>query len=407
MDFESPAKIFVACHKGLSPWLMQELHELGYAGSPAGEHGVELRGTLGDCIRLNLNLRCASHVLYSLGSFRCAGPDQLYREVSQIRWESILPSAGHFSVTSFVQHPTIRSSMFANLRVKDAIVDRMRRTVRARPDCGPELIGAVVHLFWNGPRAEIFLDTSGPTIAKHGYRKYPGAAPMMESLAAGTLLATRWDRHAPLANPMCGSGTIAIEAALLATDRRPGLFRQDYAFRHLLGNWEERYRRELESILKRVQSPVGLRIIATDHDSRAVQIAAENAAAAEVASLIDFSVCDFRETPLPDSGSMVVYFNPEYGERLGESEALQSIYSAIGDFLKQRCRSGWGYVFTGNLELAKRIGLRTSRRLEFHTANLDCRLLEFELYAGSRRQRAATDNTADHRVSHDEAPGEL
>ncbi len=401
MDFESSAKIFVACHKGLTPWLTRELHELGYSGAPAGRHGVELRGTLGDCIRLNLNLRCASQVLYSLASFRCIGPDQLYREVSRIRWESILPCEGYFSVTSFVQHPTIRSSIFANLRVKDAIVDRMRRTVRARPDCGSELIGAVVHLFWNGPRAEIFLDTSGPTIAKHGYRKHPGAAPMMESLAAGTLLATRWDRYTPLVNPMCGSGTIAIEAALLATDRRPGLFRKNYAFQHLLGNWEERYRREFESIRQKVQPQVCPRIIATDHDLRAVQIATENAAAAEIASLIEFSVCDFRETPLPSSGSVTVYFNPEYGERLGQGEALQSTYSAIGDFLKQRCRSGWGYVFTGNLELAKRIGLRTSRRLEFHTANLQCRLLEFELYAGSRRQPTDRDNL-DNRVFHNE-----
>ncbi|MBX3417451.1 MAG: hypothetical protein KF851_07620 [Pirellulaceae bacterium] len=389
MDFETEAKIFVTCHQGLAPWLEGEVTELGYSVRHSTPSGVALRGSLGDCIRLNLNLRCASQVLFSLGEFRCTGPDQLYRSARAIPWETILPTNGYFSVTSSVIHPTIRSTMFANVRVKDAVVDRLRKNDGSRPDCGAELSGAVVHLYWRGSSAELFLDTSGPTLAKHGYRKHPGAAPMMESLAAGTLLATRWDRRVPFINPMCGSGTLAIEAALLASNRRPGLIRHKFAFQHLIGDWKQHYTREMELLQNQLITSSLPRIIASDINPAGVEIARENAAAAGVADMIEFSVCDFRETPMPTGEPLVVFLNPEYGERLGDADELAATYTAIGDFFKRNCQNGWGYVFTGNKDLAKKIGLRTKRRLEFHTASLECRLLEFELYSGSRKNTVA------------------
>lgn len=382
--FTNPSRIIVTCNRGLAPGVQQELTELGFTPTGAFNTGVELIGTMSDCIRLNLTLRCASQVMYSLRKFRCDDPDELYRVITSIPWESLIASGGYFTVNSNVVHPTIRSGMFANVKVKDAIVDRMRKATGERPDSGPELRGTVVYLFWRNEDAEIFIDTSGETLAKHGYRKIPGKAPMVEALAAGTILASKWDRQVPFVNPMCGSGTIAIEAALIATHRFPGLLRSRYAFMHVLGFDRNMYRLERERLDQLKTLVNGLRIIATDVSPEAIQFARTNAEAADVADLIDFSVCDFRETEIPPDGG-VLMFNPEYGERLGEEAELIETYSQIGDFMKKKCGGYWGYVFTGNRELGKKIGLKPKRRIEFATAQLDCRLLEFELYAGTRR----------------------
>ncbi len=384
-------RIIVTCNRGLAPAIERELTELGFSSDRSFNTGVELRGSLSDCVQLNLNLRCASQIMYSLLEFRCDDPEDLYEAVASIDWENLLEPTSYFSVHCNVSHPTIRSSMFPNVRVKDAIVDRMRQRTGQRPDSGAELSGAVVYLFWRGNTAEIFLDTSGETLAKHGYRLQPGKAPMVEALAAGTILSSQWDRQTAFVNPMCGSGTLAIEAALMATNRAPGLFRSEYAFLHIKGFRQELLADELERLQTSVRPSGCPRIIATDISEEAVRIARSNALQAGVAQHIDFSVCDFADTPLPAEPG-VVFFNPEYGERLGDATELESTYSRIGDFMKQRCGGYWGYVFTGNLDLAKKIGLKTKRRLEFATAQLDCRLLEYELYAGSRHGKMTMRN---------------
>ena len=302
-----------------------------------------------------------------------------------MEWETILKSDGYFSITSTVDHPTINNSLFANVKLKDAIVDRFRGKYNRRPDSGPNLGQAVIHLFWKNETAEIFIDTSGETLAKHGYRKIPGKAPMLEALAAGTLLSTNWNRLSPFVNPMCGSGTVAIEAALLATNRRPGLFRTNYSFQHIVGFEEDFYEKEKRKLIDQVCVLPSLKIIATDISPDAFNMSKINAGAAGVDKLIQFAVCDFRETPIPEGANGVVYFNPEYGERLGEETELQNIYAAIGDFMKTKCKGYTGYVFTGNLDLAKKIGLKARRRTEFYTSKIDCRLLEYELYQGSKR----------------------
>lgn len=207
---------------------------------------------------------------------------------------------------------------------------------------------------------------------------------MLEALASATIYATVWDRKSPFVNPMCGSGTLAIEAAMIATHRSPGLFRTNYAFMHLKGYDEEVYRDEDAKLEAQIVEVPGLRIIATDISTRAVENARRNAVAAGVAHLIEFGVCDFAKTQIPQAVPGVFYVNPEYGERLGELAELEETYARIGDFMKQHCGGYHGYVFTGNLDLAKKIGLKAKRRIEFYTAKIDCRLLEYELYAGSR-----------------------
>lgn len=383
--FSQKERIIITCNNRLSPYLQQELRDLGYNIVRAFPTGVELKGTVTDCIPLNLQLRSASQVLYSLKSFQAEHPDDVYNVVKEIAWEDMLTKDGYFSVTSNVQHPSVNNSLFTNLRVKDAIVDRMRDKTGIRPATGSSSQALVIHLFWKDENAEVFIDTAGESIAKHGYRKIPGQAPMLEALASSTVMATRWDRVSPFVNPMCGSGTIAIEAALIATNRYPGLYRSNYSFMHMAGYTDKLYTDCLDEVKNKIRKVPDLHIIASDMSGRAIENAALNAEAAGVRDLIRFEICDFADTPLPETETGIIFFNPEYGERLGEVEELSETYSRMGDFLKQKCRGYTGYIFTGNLDLAKKIRLNPKRRIEFYNAKIDCRLLEYELYAGTRR----------------------
>jgi len=384
-SFNQPSHIIVTCSKRITPFLQLEIEELGFKIRKSFTTGIELIGTLNDCIRLNLNLRCASQVFYSLKSFYCNNPDELYLAVSQIQWESIISKDGYFSVTSNVNNSTITNSLFANVKVKDAIADRFRNKLNERPDSGPEIDKTVIHLFWKEDKAEIFIDTSGETLSKHGYRKIPGKAPMMESLAAAAILATKWDRKSPFVNPMCGSSTLAIEAAMLATNRHPGLCRDNYGFMHILGFDNAFWEQEKQKLSDQFKTIPDFKIIATDISDDAINISRINAGAAGVIDLIDFKICPFEETFVPENGNGIIFFNPEYGERLGDEIELEKTYEAIGDFMKKKCKGYTGYVFTGNFNLAKKIGLKAKRKIEFYNGKIDCRLLEYELYQGTKR----------------------
>lgn len=381
--FNTPGKVIVTCNRRLSPYLEQEVRQLGFTPVRVFNTGLELKCTVNECIRLNLHLRIASQVLYEIHSFRATDAQELYRELVKIPWEEIIPFDGYFSVTSNVHNETITTPLFANVKVKDAIVDRIKEVKGVRPNSGPDLTKAVIHLHWIDDRAEIFIDTSGETLAKHGYRKHPGKAPMLEALATATILATSWDGKSPFVNPMCGSGTLAIEAALFAQKRMPGLQRMNYSFMHFMGYDEEVFFEERRLLKDTTQKDILPEIVASDISEQAIEISRANAKTAGVEHLIRFEVCDFAETPVPSQPG-VIMFNPEYGERLGTHGRLEVTYQRIGDFMKKECAGYRGYVFTGNPDLAKKIGLRASRRFEFFNGKLDCRLLQYELYSGSK-----------------------
>jgi putative N6-adenine-specific DNA methylase len=384
--FNTNSRIIVTCNKRLSPYLAVEIEELGFKIIRSFSTGIELEGTVNDCIALNLNLRCASQVLYSLASFEAPTPTHLYNELVQIAWEEYIDISGYFSVTSVVNNEHITTPLFANVKVKDAIVDRIKDKKGLRPNSGPEYNKTVVNLYWQEDKAEIFLDTSGETLSKHGYRKIPGKAPMLEALATSTIMATKWDRKSPFINPMCGSGTLAIEAALLATDKYPGLFRMNYGFMHIIGYDEQVFFVERRKLKDKSKKDISFKIVASDISEDAVDVSKRNAKTAGVDHLIEFHVCDFAETPVPEGEAGVVFFNPEYGERLGVHSKLEATYKRMGDFMKQSCKGYSGYIFTGNPDLAKKIGLKASRRMEFYNGKLDCRLLEYDLYDGSKRE---------------------
>ena len=379
-------KILITCAQRISPILAEEVKALGYKVTAVERMSVETEGTLQDTMRLNMQLRTGNRVLFLIKEFTANHPDKLYNAVKSIAWEKWIDPSGYISVSSFAQNDYITDTRFPNLKTKDAIVDRIYERKGKRPDSGPDRSGTVVFLHWKLDVCQIYFDTSGETISKHGYRKIPLKAPMIESLAAATILTSNWKTDQYFINPMCGSGTLAIEAALMATNTPPGLFKDNFGFMHLLSYkekaWQE-VKKEAEDQRKTI--PEG-KIIATDISKEAIGAARKNAQIAGVEHLITFQVCDFRDTPIPE-GSGVVFLNPEYGERLGEEKSLEEVYQQIGDFFKQKCKGYTGYIFTGNLNLAKKIGLKAKRRVEFFNSKIDSRLLEYELYQGSRKEQ--------------------
>ncbi len=374
-------KILITCPKKLSPWLAAEVRSLGFTDLREGDAFVETTGDFADAMRLNLHVRTGHRVLYRIASFAAKNPDDLYQRVRGIPWEKILYEHGehaYLCVTSTVDTPSIRDSRFVNQRAKDAIVDRIGERRGKRPDSGAKRDRAVVYIYWRGYDVEVYLDTSGEPLSRRGYRRIPLEAPMQETLAAAVVLATGWDGKACFVNPMCGSGTLAIEAALYASRTAPGLLRKNFGFYHLRG-FDAAAWRKLKLNARAAEHKSTARIIATDISPDAIAAARQNAKMAGVEGMIEFYLCPFADTPIPEQAGVIVV-NPPYGERTGDVDELGNLYKEIGDFFKQRGKGHTGFIFTGNLQLAKRIGLRTSRRIPFYNGSIECRLLEYPLY---------------------------
>ena len=379
---DPPRRLRATCAPGLSPWLEQELRSLGHEPLGTDHTGVEVRATMAEGMRLALRLRTAFHLLQRFADLDARTADQMYEQAVRLPWERVLAPDGYVSVASSVRNETIRNSMFANVRLKDAIVDRIAEVAGRRPDSGPKDDRAVVHLFWNGDRCRVSLDLAGRKLSDRGYRKIPHLAPMRETIAAAILMEAEYDGSRPLVVPMCGSGTIAIEAALCAAGRAPGLLRNNFGLQHLLTFDEGSWKSERNAARKLRNRSEIAPIIASDVDPEAVEAARRNAVTAGVDHLIRFETCDFALTPMPGERGTVI-LHGEYGERMGDPVGLRETYRRIGDFLKQGCEGWRGFVFTSK-DLAGTIGLRPARRTPFENGGIDCRLLEFELYGGSR-----------------------
>lgn len=421
------SKILVTCPKGVVPYLKKEIEALNFPVLLEGDTIIQTEGTLQDTMILNLHLRSAQRVLYQLETFVVNTPEVLYKKINAITWETLLYDSGrnaYICVTSIADNPLIKDSRFVNVKVKDAIVDRIRDKCGIRPDSGPDKDKAVVHVYWKNNQANVYLDTSGERLSLRGYRKIPLQAPLQETLAAAMIMATGWKGESHFINPMCGSGTLAIEAAFMALNRAPGLLRNNYGFMFIKDfpqdYWQELRKKARENTLKKLPA----RIIATDIDKEAVVAARQNAKTAGVDHLIEFDICPFERTTVP-KGSGIIVVNPPYGERLSavsekfpsksfrheretimegrkiiirkssdkhqdigrmkekEIRKLAATYQGIGDFFKRTGGGYNGYIFTGNLDLIKKVGLRTKQRIILYNGEIECRLLEYELYAGS------------------------
>lgn len=384
--FTEQRTILISTSPHITTYVKQELTAMGYEVTNEGFTTVETTGSFDDCIRLNLQLRTGNHVYFLVEKFTAATMEELYQKTTAIEWEKILPVDGYFSVHNVTDHVEAANTMFLNLRVKDAIADRFMKVLEKRPDSGSEKERAVVFIFWKDNEAYLYIDTTGEPLTKHGYRKISMKAPLQESLAAAMIMATKWDTKSSFVNPMCGSGTLAIEAALLACKKPPGLIRGNFGFMHVKGYVQGVYESCHKITEAQVLNTIDCKIIASDNSLDALNAARSNAASAGVEHLIQFIKSDFENTPMPEEYG-VVMFNPPYGERLGASEQLEITYASIGDFFKKNCKGYWGYVFTANPDLAKKIGLKTKRKIDFYNGQLKCKLLEFELYEGTKKRK--------------------
>lgn len=373
------SRILVTCAKGITPFLKDELLALGFPVLSETVAGVATEGTVEDTFRLNLLLRTGHRVLFLIKEFAAQDADALYRGVSVIPWENYISEDEYLCVTSSVDNPTIKDTRYANVKCKDAIVDHIREKRGRRPDSGPKQDGVVVNLYWKNDICSVYLDTSGEPLSRRGYRKIPMTAPMQETLAAAVIKATGWSGEGNFVNPMCGSGTLAIEAALAGLNRASGLLRDNFGFMHLKGFNETLWNDLRVKTKKQAKKSLSCRIIATDIRKEAVEAARKNAATAGMEHLIEFGVCDFSGTAIPDGGGIVI-LNPEYGERMGRIKELEGVYKGIGDFFKQKCQGYTGYLFTGNPNLAKKVGLKAKRRVPFFNGAIECRLLEYDIY---------------------------
>ncbi|MBQ9474903.1 MAG: hypothetical protein IJU69_01415 [Bacteroidales bacterium] len=389
--------IIISCAKELSRWTDVEVRDLGYSPIEVTENTVVVRGDMRDVMKLNLRLRTAHRVLVPLLRAECRNIRDLYELARSIDWENLLEADGYFSVSSIVHNYTIRDTRLPSLYTKDAIADRMREMCQRRPDSGGENIGAAVFVYWERNEVIIYLDTSGEPLSKRGYRKIPGSAPMQETLAAACIMAMHWDAKSPFLSPMCGSGTPAIEAAMIAMNKAPGSLKGHFAFqsikgynriipgesapvvapRQTAGASPEQIWKEIVLAAKEEENTDNLpRIIATDISPEAVENAHSNAIAAGVAPYIEFKACDFGESPVPE-GKGCVFFNPEYGIRLGTTEELTPVYQRIGTFLHEKCGGWTGGVITGNPDLARCVDLYYKTRVPFFNGPIDCRLFVY------------------------------
>ena len=393
--------IIISCAKELSRWTEIEVIDMGYHPIEVTENTVVVRGSMRDVMKLNLRLRTAHRVLVPLLRTTCFNIKDLYEAARSIDWENLIEADGYFSVSSIVHNFTIRDTRIPSLYTKDAIADRMREKCQRRPDSGGENNGAAVFVYWERDEVIIYLDTSGEPLSKRGYRKIPGSAPMQETLAAACIMALRWDGKTPFVSPMCGSGTPAIEAAMIAMNRAPGSLKGHFAFqsvkgyrsiipgesapkiapRQHVGASPEQIWKELVMEAVAAEKKEGLpSIVATDISPEAVDNAHTNAIAAGVSQYITFKACDFGDTPVPESDASprgVVFFNPEYGIRLGTFEELAPVYERIGSFMNEKCGGYTGGLITGNPDLARLVNLYYKTRVPFFNGPIDCRLFVY------------------------------
>lgn len=378
--------LFATCALGLEAVLAGELAELGAADVEVRRAGVGFDASLEVAYRACLWSRVANRILLPLATFAAPTPEALYAGVRDIRWAAHVGRGRTLAVDAAVSRSQITHSHYAALKTKDAIVDQLRDERGTRPDVDVERPDVRVNLHLLGDRATVSIDLSGESQHRRGYRTAGAAAPLKETLAAGILLLADWPRRArdgaPLLDPLCGSGTLPLEAALLAADIAPGLRRAYFGCIGWRGHdaalWA-RLRAEAEA---RAQAATRLPPIhGYDADARAVRAAHDNLTRAGLAGRVHFERRALADcAPIGDRPGLLVT-NPPYGERLGNAETLAPLYAQLGDLLRRRFPGWTGYVLTGNAALAKHIGLRPARRIPLWNGPIECRLLELPISA--------------------------
>ncbi len=370
---------FATCGRGIEPILADELRALGAENVEEGRGGVAFGGDLSLLYRANLWLRTAVRVLKPIHEAVVMSPDELYDSVRSLDWSQYLTPEHTLAVDCNVRDSKITHSKYAALRVKDAICDQFLERCGRRPSVDVEqpMLGLNLHVYRN--RAVLSLDSSGDSLHKRGYRPIQTRAPLNEALAAALVLMTGWHGERPFADPLCGGGTLAIEAAWIALKRPPGLTRKRFGFQGWMdfdiALWTELRDEARRGIVRALPAT----IYAADARGDAVSFAIDNARAAGIGHVLRIDKRELRDFQPPAGDGGVLLCNPPYGERIGEEKNLFGLYRLLGEVFAQRCRGWTAYVFTGNPRLAASIGLKPEVEIPLYNGKIPCRLLRFVL----------------------------
>ncbi|HSD00005.1 MAG TPA: THUMP domain-containing protein [Casimicrobiaceae bacterium] len=377
-------RYFAPCPRGLERALATELAQIGAIDIAPAEGGVAFAGDLALALHANLESRIASRILWRVGQGTYRNAQDLYALVYTIDWSRHFEPRRTLRVDVAATRSPLESVEFATLRTKDAVCDRMRADHGVRPSIDKRAPDVRVHLHLTERDATVYLDTSGEPLFKRGYRRDADEAPLRENLAAGLLALSQWTPGRPLLDPMCGSGTIVTEAALVAADRAPGLART-FAFQKL--GWYDgpTWQRIRQKARDRIRTaPATPTITASDISDASIAKTRAHLRAADVEAFVHTERAEVLARPAP-APTGVLLANPPYGVRLAQANELAAFYPRLGDALKRNFAGWTAYFFTGDLRLAKLIGLKADKRTPLWNGAIECRLFAFPLVAGSMR----------------------
>ncbi|ARN77057.1 RNA methyltransferase [Nonlabens spongiae] len=365
---------------GLEEVLERELRQLGAMDIKKGVRMVEFLGDQGFMYKANMMLRTAIRILKPIYSFKARNEVDLYDGIYQFDWSQYLTPHDTLSVSGTISSKYFNHSQYVALKTKDAIVDQIRRKTGRRPDVDLKHPDVRISIHINDQHVDVSLDTSGEALYKRGYRDKTNIAPINEVLAAGIILLSDWDQRSTFIDPMCGSGTLAIEAAMIAANIAPNLNRMEFGFERWPDYDNALFEKIQESCLKKMREFEG-KIIGRDVDGFTLKKAAENVDNANLNDFITLEKGDFfRDHQRAEAFLM---FNPPYDARL--SVQIDEFYKNIGDTLKQRYAGSTAWMITGNLEALKHVGLRPSRKIKLFNGKLESRLVKYEMYRGSKK----------------------
>lgn len=372
-------QLFATTARGVEELLAAEMKRSGLAVTAVEKGGVRFSGGMDACMRANLHLSMASRILLHLGEFPAASPEALYEGVKALPWTDLMTPAMTLAVDCSLRDSAMTHSRYAALKAKDAIVDLLRERTGSRPNVDTVRPDIRVNLHIVADHCTVSLDSSDDALDRRGYRLDRTEAPLRETLAAALVELTGWQGDSPFMDPMCGSGTLVIEAALRGMRKAPGLLRESFGFQRWLGYDRRAWDGLCAEAEAMIRPELPASVIGRDREFKALAAALQNARRAGVDRVTEFVQGDLADAR-PSGERGVVIMNPPYGERLGKDVDLVSLYRSIGDMLKKHFTGYTAFVFTGDLELAKQVGLKASRRHVLFNGPIDCRLLRYELY---------------------------
>ncbi len=370
---------FATVARGLEELAASELEQLGASSVEPGFCGVDFVGDRALLYKVNLWARLPFRILFKVHSFRCQTAKDLYQGIQTIDWQDYITPNQTLAVKATGKNDQLNHSHFTALQVKNAIVDQQQLNFGERSDVELKSPDLRINVHINGDFCTVSLDSSGNSLHRRGYRPAVGAAPLKESLAAALIQLSGWQPEQMFYDPLCGSGTLPIEACLKALNIAPGLFRESFGFE----TWGDFDQSLLEKLITEAQGSqldtLPASIWGSDGDEDVIEQAHVNATNSGVENYIWFSQMELSEIAAPaDSG--VLFCNPPYGERLGGDIDLGAFYKLLGDVMKQRFKGWTAFVLSGNKELSKYIGLKSSQRIAVYNGTLPCQLMKYELY---------------------------